>query len=485
MSNEISQNPVKRRNQEAKDKARQRDNKTKIYFVLFFLFAALATGGLSYFKAPEVALKENNCPQDSKLIGDYALIVVDETDPIVGEYQTAILDEIKAIFRNLPQYGKFSLHDITTGQTRLDVRCAPDSSCNPAVKNCDDKDRHDEKFREELESKTKEWFDLKGKNNNESRLIQRLYEISELSDFRNTENRSIHIFSDMLQHDSGYSHHRRRVGDDEFDWLSDQSFYPAIKPELKGVSVYVYYLKRNKYRGRGLQTSAHEKFWEELFEDAGAAQVTLRKIDLPGEESSGIVIKDNRSSDSQATHKSKSKSSQSSESTESKPQPASPPPSNSSPEQQEPSTAPPAEDEDIAREYRKRFILHHDMGALSDLLDLHLQNRIAPEIKESNTIFKIYEIAVPDFSASSGTQGKVSELMLSVSPETRGKVGELMLVGAGGFDKNTKIAYLLIQCAGDYQEKIRILEDKMRQDDVEFLKDYLKKMRERNLCKRK
>ena len=433
----------------------------------------LLGGGIITFNAlaPEpVALNKDNCPKNSELIGDYALIVVDETDPIVGEYQDEILSKMEEVSRNLPKYGKFSLHDITTGKTRLASSCAPASGCNLLVENCDRKERHYQKnFLGEILGKTEGWFGSTGKGSGESLLIQRLAEISSLSDFKNTENRSIHIFSDMLQHDRGYSHHRRRVGDGEFAWLIQQPFYQQNKPELEGVSVHVYYLKRNKYRS--LQTSAHKKFWKELFEDAGAAQVSLREINLPGEESTNVrtVIKDNRPSNSQTTHKLKSKSSQPSESTEPDLQAPSPklvlaPPPNLVLEQP---VAPPTalSAEDVAREYRERFVRSLDTKALSDLLDLHLQNHIAPETAEMRD--KIVRAVVRNDA---------------VSPETRGKMGELFMSGTGGFAKNIKDAYLLMRCAGGYNEKIRNLVSQLDVNDVESLENDLSNMKGKKRC---
>ena len=446
----------------------RQDKQAKIYFVWFFLFVALVAGGISYFKEPDVALNKNNCPRDSKLINDYALIVVDETDPIVGEYQDEILSEMETVSRNLPKYGKFSLHDITTGKTRLASSCAPASDCNLLVENCDRQEhRYQKNFLGEILGKTEGWFGSAGKSSDKSLLIQRLAEISSLSDFKNTENRSIHIFSDMLQHDSGYSHHRRRVGDDEFAWLIQQPFYQQNKPELEGVSVYVYYLKRNKYRG--LQTPAHKKFWKELFEDAGAAQVSLREINLPGEDSAvAPAVIDNRptSPPKLVAPKPKPESASSPQSTAPKLQPVQP---NPSPEQQKsPSALSPAEES--AQEYRERFVRYHDAEALSNLLDLHLQNLITPESDKSEIPDRIYRVMFFDGG---------------VPPETRGKVGELMLVGGGGLPKDIKIAYLLMRCAGGYQEKIRLLRNQISPDDIEFGERDLTYMRSEKLCKQK
>ena len=339
------------------------------------------------------------------------------------------------VSRSLPKYGKFSLHDITTGTTRLASRCAPASGCNVLFENCGDKeDLYEKNFLGEILGKTEKWFGSAGESSSESPLIQRFAEIFSLSDFRNTENRSIHIFSDMLQHDSGYSHHRQRVRDDEFAWLIQQPYYQQNKLELEGVSVYVYYLKRNKYRR--LQTSAHKKFWKELFEDAGAAQVSLREINLPGEDSAvAPAVIDNRPAPPPKL-------------VAPKPKPASPPPSNSSPEQQEPSTAPSAEDG--AREPR-------DVDeALNDLLE--------------------------KCSGPEDVKGIYNDLGdARISPETRGKAGELMLEGTC-FPKNIKRAYLLIRCAWGYNEKISNLELQLDGNDIKSLKDTLSKMKGKGLC---
>ena len=425
--------------------------------VIFVILVGLA----AVLKPEPVALNNNNCPQDSNLINDYALVVVDGTDPIPSAYQTKISLVMGTIGRNLPKYGKFSLHDITDGKTNLTVSCSTGSNCSEFWENCGRKERKQKDLLKKAEELTKSVKE-KGK----SPLIERLTKLSKLSEFQNTENRSIHIFSDMLQHDE-YSHFNV-VTDNEFSrFVENNPNYLRNKPELQDVSVHVYYLQYDRYEH--LQTKEHEKFWKELFKDAGAqVPISWNNINLD----EGPATTDNSPPKQEETKKAdpKQKSDSSLESTEPNLQAPSPklvlaPPPNLVLEQ--PVAPPPTalSAEDVAREYRERFVRSLDTKALSDLLDLHLQNHIAPETTEMRD--KIVRAVVRNDA---------------VSPETRGKMGELFMSGIGGFDKNIKDAYLLMRCAGGYNEKIRNLVPQLDVNDVESLENDLSDMKGKKRC---
>ena len=401
-------------------------------------------------------------------ISAYTLIVMDGSDPIVGEYADKIETIIKNVARNMPHYGKVSIHNIVDGQKRLAIlaesedtesknlnfRCSPlpPSDCtsiHELYKDCGEPKRnHDKKYMAPLMTTVTTFLRAKRRSGS-SLLIQQLVNISNLSDFQEAENRSIHVFSDMLQNDSKYSHINEQVSDNEFEKRKNT----LKKAKLEGVSVHVHYLINKKFED--FQTPAHQKFWKEWLEYGGAATVSLSIINLPGEEPTPPS--------NTAASKSKQKSDSSSESAEPKPQSASPPPSNSSPEQQESSVAPSAEDG--AREYPERVASSVD-EALSELLDLHLQKKlIDPESKDHVK--------------------KISDNMLNdarFSPETRGKVGELMLEGAGGFPKDIKRAYLLMRCAWRHNEKIRTLELQLDVNDIESSENDLLEMKGKGLC---
>lgn len=386
-------------------------------------------------------------------ISAYTLIVMDGSDPIVGEYADKIEAIIKNVARNMPHYGKVSIHNIVDGQKRLAIlaesedtesknlnfRCSPlpPSDCtsiHELYKDCGEPKRnHDKKYMAPLMTTVTTFLRAKRRSGS-SLLIQQLVNISNLSDFQETENRSIHVFSDMLQNDSKYSHINEQVSDNEFEKRKNT----LKKAKLEGVSVHVHYLINKKFED--FQTPAHQKFWKEWLEYGGAATVSLSIINLPGEEPTPPS--------NTAASKSKQKSDSSSESTEPKSQPASPPPSNSSPEQQEPSTAPSAEDG--AREPRD----------VDEAINGLLESCSGPEDVK-------------------GIYNKLGDVR--ISPETRGKAGELMLEGTC-FPKNIKRAYLLIRCAWGYNEKISNLELQLDGNDIKSLKDTLSKMKGKGLC---
>ena len=420
------------------------------------LIILLATWAL-LSSAPKV--DEENCPSvESALVGDYALAVVDGTDPILGEYKEEILRQVEKVARSLPEYGKFSLHDISKGKEGRMLRCAPPDfpwECGNEGDHCPKKkELYQKNYLNKIKEEVGSFLEPSAESDS-SPLIQRLSEIASLSDFQNTRSRSLHIFSDMLQHDGGYSHHRRRVGDDEFAWLSQQSFYQENKLPLQGVSVHVYYLQRNKYRR--LQTPAHVKFWKELFADAGAASVDWHNINLPGEEAAVAPIIDNRPAappPKPAAPKRKPVP---------KPSPQPVPKPALTPQLEVPSFEPSMEE--IAQEYRGHFLLHGDAESLLYLIELHLSGLIAPEDQNM-------QIAIMQAVSESD----------NISPAVRGKVGELLFLGAGGFQLNFRDAYMLMRCAGGYEEEIRLMKGELGLDVVESLDNDLWGMRRTNLC---
>ena len=434
----------------------------QFWILVFLAVLVVLVIAFSHILAPKkVALDERNCPKnlkDSALVGDYALAVVDGTDPILGEYKGEILRRMEETARALPKYGKFSLHDISKGKDRLMFRCVPDTACNAAHENCGKKEqRHQKNYFGKITGEVGTFLKSSAESDS-SPLIQRLSEIASLSDFQNTPSRSLHIFSDMLQHDGdgGYSHHQQRVRDNEFAWLSQQKVYQEHKLPLQGVSVHVYYLQRDKYRH--LQTPNHVKFWKELFADAGAASVDWHNINLPGEEAAVAPIIDNRP----AAPPSKPAAPKRKPAPKPSPQPV--PKPALTPQLEAPSFEPSMEE--IAQEHREHFLRHGDAESLLYLIELHLSGLIAPE--DQNMQIAIKKAVFEDDN---------------VSPTVRGKMGKLLALGMGGFQPDSKGAYLLMRCAGGYEEEIDVIEGELRLTVVKSLKNDLLRMRRKNLCR--
>ncbi len=425
---------------------------------------------------PKIALDKNSCPKaQDKYIHDFALIVLDGTDEITGQTKNEVLKRTESIARSLPKHGGFSLHDITKGKERLMLQCALEDSCNPLKENCRRKTRSYEK--NYVDKITKVLDTIQPEESDFSPIIQGVFEISNLSDFRKAKNRSIHIFSDMLHRDDGGYTHYNGVQENEYQSFEKPSY---LKFPPGGVNVYVYYLQRQKHKD--IQTEYHRKFWEDLFYESGAVTVVWENINLPeGEEFNPVAIKDNRqpiksSSNSTSKHK---------------PQlneavlPQTAPESNSPADVvtltefaqddhetkqqsedavQSPASAPksnlPKESvirrtlsiEEATQDSRKEFVASNgkDIEALHELVDIYFN---ANTYYVDGNSYKEYYIDLDKNIQLKDRKIKkwIYEASIKnkdISADLRGKIGVLLFLGVSDTPKKWRDSYVLMKCGG-------------------------------------
>ena len=155
--------------------------------------------------------RQTQCPIDDQYIRDYALVLLDGTDDIVGEYAQELHKEVKAIARKLPQYGKLSMHDVATGKKRFFMMCAPKSpdTYNALTENLDKLESvYEKEYLNKVEQAVQAFLDDRNRDQSISPLLETIANVTALSDFLQTENREFYMFSDMLQNYNGYSHYR-------------------------------------------------------------------------------------------------------------------------------------------------------------------------------------------------------------------------------------------------------------------------------------
>ena len=257
--------------------------------VIVLFLCLIVVGGFGWYSYSNreekvVVDEETLCPVNPQQIRDYALILLDGTDDIVGEYEEALYREVRSIARTLPRYGKISLHDVATGKDRLLMKCAPKSPDKHDLLNENlrrIKNAYEKNYLDKVDAAVRAFLEDESRDQSQSPLLYRIFDVTELSDFQETDNRSFHIFSDMLENSDGYSHYRLTTPK-EFGRLSGQNQYE--KPQLDGVEVSIFYLLRNK--SRIYQSDNHRLFWDNYFNAAGAQLVKWKDINLPGEEQS-------------------------------------------------------------------------------------------------------------------------------------------------------------------------------------------------------
>ena len=260
------------------------ENRPKIFAVVIGIATIIFLIVTSFLSEEEIEIDEQTlCPLDDKYISNYALVLLDGTDDIVGEYAQELHEKVKIIARELPRHGKLSIHDVATGKKRLFMMCAPKSpdDYNPILENPIKLKRdYEEKYLSKVEQAVQAFLENKNRDQSVSPLSESMADVTALSDFLETKNQEFYIFSDMLQNYNRYRHYRD-LTPEEFEWLRKQHLYQVIKPKLDGAGVHVYYLLRN--RSKRYQSDNHQLFWDNYFQDAGAKNVEWVRINLPGE----------------------------------------------------------------------------------------------------------------------------------------------------------------------------------------------------------
>jgi hypothetical protein len=82
------------------------------------------------------------------------------------------------------------------------------------------------------------------------------------------------IVSDMLENAAGGSHYR---GVPDFAAYKTSPAYAAVRSDLSGVEVTIFYLRRDN--AAGVQGRTHVKFWEDWFADQGGSLVDVRRME--------------------------------------------------------------------------------------------------------------------------------------------------------------------------------------------------------------
>lgn len=111
-----------------------------------------------------------------------------------------------------------------------------------------------------------------------SYILDAILDVSEGASFDlNQPNRTLIIFSDMLQNSPAFSQYSRQSSPNRYrasDLISDNPALSTSDP-LAGVAVRVIYLPRDN--GTRIQGSEHRRFWTDLFYLLGATSVTFER----------------------------------------------------------------------------------------------------------------------------------------------------------------------------------------------------------------
>ena len=221
------------------------------------------------------------CPTDRKLETS-VVILVDTTDALTPIQISRLLASVHETRDALPTYGKLTLLFLEAASPyepkEMISLCNPGSpqNINPLIQTASKiKKRWDESFGNPVERATATL--ATAPTASRSPVIQAVVASTWRPDFdARVRSRRLLIVSDLLQHDSGYSHYTT-ASRDLWAKFARTPLATEATGDLSNVVVEVEYLRRPK--DARFQGEAHRAFWKRWFGEAGASSV--RFIGMP------------------------------------------------------------------------------------------------------------------------------------------------------------------------------------------------------------
>ncbi len=221
------------------------------------------------------------CPTDRKLETS-VVILVDTTDPLTPIQISRLLASVRETRDSLPTYGKLTLLFLEAASPyepkEMISLCNPGSprNINPLIQTGSKiKKRWDESFGNPVERAIAAL--TTAPTASRSPIIQAIVASTWRPDFdARVKDRRLLIVSDLLQHDSGYTHYTT-ASRDLWPMFARSRLATEAIGDLSNVVVEVEYLRRPK--DASFQGEVHRAFWQRWFGEAGASSV--RFIGMP------------------------------------------------------------------------------------------------------------------------------------------------------------------------------------------------------------
>ena len=261
---------------------KRREDRFGGLLILFVVIAVLA-GAYFYYQAMsrEMPLNPDNmCPKDGP--HSIAVVLIDATDPLDAvqrEDVSKLLDDIK---NNIPRYGEIELFTVAPSDGSLLV---PELAvCNPG-RGTDTSELYgnprlmEKRWQTAFAAKTDEVLKrlLTSRTVDTSPILESIQQVAVqtfVGQRAGAVPKQLIIVSDMLQNTAALSQYR---GIESFGEFRQAPYYMKLRPNLSGVDVTVFYLRR--LNAAHLQGRRHIEFWQEYFQDAGATLVDVKSIE--------------------------------------------------------------------------------------------------------------------------------------------------------------------------------------------------------------
>ncbi len=220
--------------------------------------------------------KASGCPQS----GPHSItaILLDLTDPVSPVQKEALIKYLDDLTSTIPQYGELALFTIKPTSNELlhpvlEV-CNPGRGSdvnmltgNPALVEKRWQKNFYNKFNDALSRL------LTSEPDATSPILECIQQIAVQLYLGNKVQKipkELIIISDMIQNTKGLSQYRRI---ESFQTFRTSSYYLKVRPQLSGVKVKIFYLRRTT--ASRIQGKRHIEFWNDYFTDAGG---TLEEV---------------------------------------------------------------------------------------------------------------------------------------------------------------------------------------------------------------
>ena len=262
--------------------AAQRRRRREIFLGVLTLALALTLAGgavVLFFGTQDDTLEPNTlCPESGPK--GHVILLVDKTDPFNFTQKQAFLQYLAEFGRGKVAEGElFSVFALGADFT---------SNARPVFEMCNPGKGEDKNIWTSNPEKLRRLFDdrfiapmgaladqLASETPAANSPIMEMLQLVAINGFRArnvTGPRRLHVVSDMLQNTAGFSQYR---GETDFQVFRDTAQFQKVRTDLSKVDVEITYLLTNPTR----QNRRHLKFWEDYFQDLGAAIVSVRLLE--------------------------------------------------------------------------------------------------------------------------------------------------------------------------------------------------------------
>lgn len=225
------------------------------------------------------------CVEDAPVVA-YSAVLIDITDSLNPIQAASLRNRFDDIKRDIPKGGMLAV--FTVPEQPEDALEPLEALCNPGTgadldRLTNNPELAQRRWEDDFERPLGRLLDtlLVREDSRYSPIMETIEAVkvasdSMLRDGLTEDQRSLIIFSDMLQHSSVFSHYRNP---DASFRVVEQTAGSIVKTNLEDWKVSIQYIERHDNYARGIQGIDHIRFWEAFFEEMGGLLTEVERLD--------------------------------------------------------------------------------------------------------------------------------------------------------------------------------------------------------------